>query len=265
MLFYLQSTDPNDYGTLKLQTNLGLQNEPLAFRVLDFSTIASFVITDTNDFITFEIDGISTEIHFKARNKYDIDTLEKKIQDLIDEKFNGALNCELTDSGIIKFSSEKEFKITDMTHRARLLLGAYHQELPLKSSIENQKYIIEMKSAPYICYGNCLYVESKISNVTGISGVNNKNSVIEYKSFCYAVNSVFMPNFPILLRHEGKWVRIQPHHLKDMTFRLVDFQGEPIEIKAPVQMTIEVDFWSNIRANGLDDEPGSRYAAGLRP
>ena len=225
----------------------------IVFVYNNFSTIASFVITDTNDFITFEIDGISTEIHFKARNKYDIDTLEKKIQDLIDEKFNGALNCELTDSGIIKFSSEKEFKITDMTHRARLLLGAYHQELPLKSSIENQKYIIEMKSAPYICYGNCLYVESKISNVTGISGVNNKNAVIEYKSFCYAVNSVFMPNFPILLRHEGKWVRIQPHHLKDMTFRLVDFQGEPIEIKALVQMTIEVDFLENIKCDSLSE------------
>ena len=32
---------------------------------------------------------------------------------------------------------------------------------------------------------------------------------------------------------------------------------EPIiSREAPVQMTIEVDFWSNIRANGLDDEPG---------
>ena len=54
MLFYLQSTDPKEYGTLKLQTNLGLQSEPLAFRVLDFNTTASFVITDESDYIVFE-------------------------------------------------------------------------------------------------------------------------------------------------------------------------------------------------------------------
>ncbi|KAI5547075.1 hypothetical protein TVAGG3_0148080, partial [Trichomonas vaginalis G3] len=48
-------------------------------------------------------------------------------------------------------------------------------------------------------------------------------------------------------------VRISPHNLKDMQFRLVDFQGEPVELKAPVRMTVEVDFLENIKCNSLQE------------
>ncbi|KAI5538928.1 hypothetical protein TVAGG3_0006410 [Trichomonas vaginalis G3] len=248
MLFYLQSTDPNEYGTVKLQTNLGLQNEALAFRVVDFNTIASFVITDETDFIEIEIDDKRSFITFPNRAEYRIDKIAGVIDTLINEETIDNIDVELSSEGTLKFSSKKEFKITRMSHRVQLLLGAYHMTFPLKSVDKT----IEMKSVPYVCYGNCLYIESKIANVTGISGVNSKGSV-EYKSFCYAVNSMFIPNVPVIATHLGKWVRISPHNLKDMQFRLVDFQGEPVELKAPVRMTVEVDFLENIKCNSLQE------------
>ena len=252
MLFYLQSTDPNEYGTVKLQTNLGLQNEALAFRMVDFNTIASFVITDETDFMEIEIDGKKHEIRFHNNVEYKMETLAGVLNALINTTINkeneeNLMNVKLI-AGVLKFSYAKEFKITRMSHRVQLLLGAYHMTFPLKSVDKT----IEMKSVPYVCYGNCLYIESKIANVTGISGVNSKGSV-EYKSFCYAVNSMFIPNVPVIATHLGKWVRISPHNLKDMQFRLVDFQGEPVELKAPVRMTVEVDFLENIKCNSLQE------------
>ena len=235
MLFYLQSTNPKEYGTLKLQTNLGLQNEGLAFRVLDFNTIASFVITDETDFIEIEIDGTKSTYHFPKKSTYKLEKLAENITSVI----SNILTVEFTDMKTLKFSNEKEFKILNMSHRVQLLLGAYHMQLPLESNGN----IIKMKIFPYTCYGNSLFIESKISN---ISGVSNKNS-IEFKSFCYAINSMFIPNVPIIAFHPGKWVNIAPHNLKDMEFRLVDFQGEPIKLNAPVKMTVEVEFLSNLK------------------
>ncbi|KAI5541671.1 hypothetical protein TVAGG3_0056380 [Trichomonas vaginalis G3] len=180
MLFYLQSTDPNEYGTVKLQTNLGLQNEALAFRMVDFNTIASFVITDETDFMELEIDGKKHEIRFHNNVEYKMETLAGVLNALINTTINkdneeNLMNVKLI-AGVLKFSYAKEFKIPRMSHRVQLLLGAYHMTFPLKSVDKT----IEMKSVPYVCYGNCLYIESKIANVTGISGVNSKGSV-EYK------------------------------------------------------------------------------------
>ena len=133
MLFYLQSTDPNEYGTVKLQTNLGLQNEALAFRVVDFNTIATFVITDETDFIEIEIDDKRSFITFPNRAEYRIDKIAGVIDTLINEETIDNIDVELSSEGTLKFSSKKEFKITRMSHRVQLLLGAYHMTFPLKS------------------------------------------------------------------------------------------------------------------------------------
>lgn len=149
MLFYLQSTNPKEYGTLKLQTNLGLQNEGLAFRVLDFNTIASFVITDETDFIEIEIDGTKSTYHFPKKSTYKLEKLAENITSVI----SNILTVEFTDMKTLKFSNEKEFKILNMSHRVQLLLGAYHMQLPLESNgniIKMKFFLISVMEIVYL-------------------------------------------------------------------------------------------------------------------
>ena len=51
MLFYLQSTNPENYGTVKFYANPPLGKDPLLFRINQVNTIAAFMVTTVEDYI----------------------------------------------------------------------------------------------------------------------------------------------------------------------------------------------------------------------
>jgi hypothetical protein len=234
MLFYLSSNDSDDYSTIKFSANPPLGANKLKFRINQLSTIASFMITTEDDYIRFKIDNVQNEIHFKNKNKYDNDTLANEITTILTEV---GITCKVNEFGTLTLTGTKEFSILDASHRAKLLLGLYHTQLPIRS--QNNECVI--KSVPYICYGNNLFLRSRISSVACINDSLNRES---YQSICYHINEMFMSGFPIVSKIPGQFTTISPSDLSNLEFSLVDFQNVPVVLKAPLNLELEVSFLS---------------------
>ena len=236
MLFYLQSTDPNDYSTVKFYANPPLGKGPLRFRINQLNTIASFMVTTHDDYVTFNIDGEIVKVYFKDKREYDKDTLDTEIKKVLPEN----VEINFNDQGTFTVTAYKPFSIVDASHRAKLLLGLYHTQLPLiakKHSEDINVYEIIIQSVPYHCLGNTLYLRSKISSVVGFNDKDNKDV---YLSICYHVFELFVPNIPIITRIPGATTRILPSDLTNLEFTLVDFQNEPVILNAPLRLVMEV-------------------------
>ena len=237
MLFYIQSTDPSNYGTVKFSTNSLAGSKDLQYRINQLTTIASFLITTHDDYITFEIEGPSgpgssnlgeqITFNFEDRSFYDKDLLPSYLTSLFTE-FNVSYNS----SGTLTLSSQSQFRIIDASHRAKVLLGLYNTQLPTQPTLS---YNIE--SIPYTCYGNNLYLQSRISNIVGFNDSMNKEI---YISVCYHIFEIFYPGAPIICRFPGSLIKIKPTDLTNLEFSLVDFQHEPVILKAPLIIALEV-------------------------
>lgn len=227
MLFYIRSNDPSNYGTVKFSTNTFQGNEPLEFRINQLSTVASFLITTTDDHITFRVGGEDLIFHFEERCRYDRDVLALDLSQLL-----SPFTVTDNDSGTLTISSQNQFSIIDASHRAKLLLGLYHTELPTEPTTS-----LKIMSVPYTCYGNNLYLKSRISNIVGFTDSMNRET---YISICYHIFEIFYPNMPIICRIPGNKIKIKPTDMTNMEFSLVDFQDEPVVVKAPLNIVMEV-------------------------
>lgn len=230
MLFYLQSSDPDNYGTVKFYANPPLGKDPLLFRINQVNTIAAFMVTTVEDYIEFDIGGATKKVYFEDRSSYDKDDLPNIITKLTTDV---GITVAYNNYNTFTLSSTQPFKITNCTHRAKLLLGLYHETLPLAS----EGNTIVTKSVPYNCYGNSLYLRSRISSVVGLNDENNKDI---YLSICYNVSEMFIPNVPIITKLPGNCTKIYPADLTNLEFTLVDFMNVPVVLKAPLRITMEL-------------------------
>ena len=230
MLFYLQSSDPDNYGTVKFYANPPLGKDPLLFRINQVNTVAAFLVTTSEDYIEFNIGGASKKVFFEDRSAYDKDDLPNIIT-----KLTTSVNVTVAynNTNTFTISSTESFSITDCSHRAKLLLGLYHESFPIASDGN----AIVAKSVPYNCYGNCLYLRSRLSSVVGLNDENNKDY---YLSFCYNISEMFIPGVPIITRFPGNCTKINPSDLTNIEFTLVDFMNVPVVLKAPLRIVMEV-------------------------
>ena len=141
-------------------------------------------------------------------------------------------NVSYNSSGTLTLNTQSQFRIIDASHRAKVLLGLYNTQLP---TLPAQTYVIE--SIPYTCYGNNLYLQSRISNIVGFNDSMNKEI---YISVCYHIFEIFYPGAPIICRFPGSLIKIKPTDLTNLEFTLVDFQQEPVILKAPLCIALEV-------------------------
>ena len=229
MLFYLQSTNPNEYEKLTFSANPQLGKGKMYFKILQASTIANFMITTDDDYIVFEIGGERKTIKFENNYKYDINELPKKIDGYLSSI---GLSCHSNEYGTLTITGNEEFKIVEITHRAKLLLGLYHSTIPIES--QDKKIIIS--SVPYVCYGNNLYIRSRVSSIVGFNNCSHE----AYTSICYHISEMFIPGIPIITRIPGQSVRVNSYDLTNLEFTLVDFQNEPIKLKAPLNLVVEI-------------------------
>ena len=235
MLFYISSTDPSDYSTVKFSTNALAGTGNIEFRINQLATTATFLITTEQDYITFEFydNNESREVTFNFIDKsyYDKDTLHTYLDNMFYNS-NTLLHVTYNDIDTLTFKRDEGlFRIKEASHRVKLLLGLYCSALPTKLSNE---YTAE--SVPYNCYGNSLYLRSKISNIVGF---NNSVNQDVYISICYHIFEVLYPNAPIICRTPGNYIKIKPTDLTALQFTLVDFQNEPVILKAPLNLILE--------------------------
>ena len=186
MLFYLQSTDPDNYGTVKFYANPPLGKDPLLFRINQVNTIAAFMVTTVEDYIEFNIGGELKRVYFEDRSSYDKDDLPNIITKLTTSV---GITVAYNNSNTFTISSTQPFTITDCSHRVKLLLGLYHMTLPLASEGNS----LVAKSVPYNCYGNCLYLRSRLSSIVGLNDKDNRDI---YLSLCYNISEMFIPGVP---------------------------------------------------------------------
>ena len=239
MLFYLQSTDTDNYGTVKFYANPPLGKDPLLFRINQVNTVAAFMITTSEDYIEFEIGGATPEgqpatqtkkVYFEDRSSYDKDDLPNIITKLTTSV---GITVAYNNSNTFTISSTQPFTITDCSHRVKLLLGLYHMTLPLSSEGNS----LVAKSVPYNCYGNCLYLRSRLSSIVGLNDKDNRDI---YLSLCYNISEMFIPGVPIITRFPGNCTKINPSDLTNIEFTLVDFMNVPVVLKAPLRIVMEV-------------------------
>ena len=67
MLFSLQSTDPDHYSAVKFYANPQLGKDPLLFGINQVNSIAAFIVTTTEDYMEFSIEGEVRGITFEDR------------------------------------------------------------------------------------------------------------------------------------------------------------------------------------------------------
>ena len=168
MTLYLVSSDKNDYGTVKFRSSINTANCMVAYRISALSTVSSFSITTSDDYLiietTIEDETIELTLHFQEHGAYDIRTLAYELNNLFegdlkpvegDPPIQFLISMDSTNRLII--NANKEFVIKEASHRAKLLLGLYDTKLPINST---NKTIVS-PSVPFLCYGNVLYLTAR--------------------------------------------------------------------------------------------------------
>jgi hypothetical protein len=229
MKYYLSSSDPDNYGTIKFGTFTRGFTDNLKYRITNFTTTSAFMNTTREDYI--KING--EKFYFMNKTDYKISTLA---EDLTWDLQVAGITC-YEHNGLFVYNSESPFTFEEWSYRAGLLMGFYNTPAPIEAVLENDdSYYVRAPSYPIINFGNVLYIKSTLPDIVGlnVSGEETQQNVA-YKSIEF-----IYPGLPIVSRLEGKWVSIKSEHLNHVTFQLCDFMLTPIICRSPIFLTIEV-------------------------
>ena len=88
MTHYLVSTNPRNYGTVKFRSSINTANCMVAYRIAAISTVASFSMTTTNDYMiietTLEGEAIELTLFFQNHGAYEMRTLAYELNNLFE-------------------------------------------------------------------------------------------------------------------------------------------------------------------------------------
>ena len=232
--YQVHSKDPNNYGRVSFSPDIPWNTHKIEYKVLGINTFSNFLITNSEDYLKITVkkdtgDKEYTYTNFAEKCSYEIDELVT----LLNERFSDSnITVELLDSNVLSFSCAFDFSITDCSHRLKLLLGAYHQQLP----IESKNKVLTLKSTPMLNYGNVLYLKSNQGNALGVIIENGK-----YHAPCiYRISTFLKPGLPIISDKKGDKVIVNAEAAKVITMELVDFMYEPIALKSPLFITLKI-------------------------
>ena len=237
-LFYFASTDPDDYATVNFSISPTV-SQPVQVRVSGIQYQANFSITTDDDYIEFAKGEEKTKIMFTETEcgYYDINLLPYKLTELFKD-----VNVSLLSTGMLKFETDVYKSITDTSHRVKLLLGLYHEQLPITIN-----GTFTTRSVPLTNFGNILYL---LGNIPCVVGLNNTNTDLtlspkernkeDYRSVCYKSSDFIYPGIPVNSRTPGPTVISRSDGLTNLKFELVDFQLQKVILHSPLYITFEV-------------------------
>ena len=227
-LYYFSSTDPANYGTVYGKIT-PLVAQPVQVRVSSIQYQANFSITTKEDYIEFDNEK---KYYFNESGFYLVDYLPYVINRIVDN----TCEIELLDIGLLRIRSSTYQKITNASHRIKLLMGLYHTSFPIDIS----DWFVS-PSVPLTNYGNMLFLTSNIPSIVGLSGKNKE----EYRSIVYKGSDFLYPGIAVNSRTPGPIVVSKSDALSDLKFQLVDFMMEPVILHSSLYITFEV-FYSII-------------------
>ena len=230
MIYYLSSKDPQKYGTVSFESSFSpfMQSKRIAYRVSSLSTIANISVTTRDDYIVLSNGGDDLNIiPFNDHGPYDPNLFERELAAIL-----SPYTVSIDSLGRVNIGSSEGFvRIVDASHRVKLLLGLYHTSLPIEG------IGVCCPSAPYLCYGNVLYLLARRGPPVGFAGSKNTE---EYHSIVYKSSEFLYKGLPVICRHDGITIRTTADAFRSIEFTLVDMDLQPIELCAPLHVTIEV-------------------------
>ena len=247
-MIHLVSTNPDEYGTIKFRSSIGSLNSIVMYRINSLSTIASFSMTTSDDYMiietTIENEPIELTLHFQEHGSFEMRKLAYYLNTLfegqlvsLDDNPPITLTVAMDSTNRLIINGNKEFVIKEASHGVRLILGLYHTHLPI-ASIQKQ---IMTPSVPYLSYGNVLYLTSKTDFITTVNIDEHEIN----RSICYKINDFLYPGVPICCKLPGVWSIIHTDQLSSLEFVLCDFQLQPVKLHAPLYVSIEIQNLSN--------------------
>lgn len=252
MILHLSSDDPACYNKIKFKSSFVNNECNVMWRVSNLSTIASFSIVTNEDYMKIKTaSGYELKYVFEEHGAYDKYSFINDINNLLsgqivpEEGLPFELSIQMNDKGLIDMYGSESFSIVDATHRVKLLFGMYHSDLP----IESNDNVIHFVSCPYLCLGNILYLTARTDAVCLTNARGDEESI----SIAYKVNEILYTGFPIASKMPGQWNMIAANQLQQLEFQLCDFMMEPIQLHAPLYITVEIEsiYKNNIKAQSL--------------
>ena len=233
MIYSLTSTNPAHYETIDVQILIPWKCEQVKYYVSNINTTSNFLLSTEEDYFSIALNG-SPEIKVYFQNVTDYEsTLIEELNKLFTRAMID-LQAERTDTGFLKLKSNTPFSITSATHRAKLLLGLYHTELPVSSS--NNELVTP--SPPITNYANKLYLVS----LQGQAIHTVKNGMEYTPSIACSIDSFVKSGLPLIKDFNINPIKtvINVADLYRSSMTLVDFQFEPVVLLSPLFVTLKI-------------------------
>jgi len=226
MIYYLSSKNPANYGSVRFESSFTpfMASKRVSYRISSLSTIANITVTTDEDFIVINDERFS----FANHGAYDPNMFEMEMSSIL-----SPYRVSIRSDGLLSISSlSGTVRISEASHRVKMLLGLYHTELPIEGAAA-----VVCPSSPYLCYGNVMYLMARHGPPVGFNGTKNKE---EYHCIVYKSSEFMYRGLPIICRHDGITIRTTAEAFCSLEFTLVDMMLQPIQLMAPLHLTVEL-------------------------
>ena len=240
MLLSLQSIEDKNskesrktYSRIRTNINIPWECNYIKYHVSSLNTKVDILITTKEDIIKI-IDSDGKHYDVKFTDKYYM--YESNIKSL----FNTVpifSSVEIEDRHL-KITPTKDFKFTEITHRARLVTGLLNVKLNEMYKANVNGYVFDI---PILDYANKLYLVSKQgqSIQSNIGDQEYTPSIIGNIDVVIKDGGPLIVNFDSTIRPIENVVNIDS--FKMIELELVDFMYQPIVLRSPMFVTMRVD------------------------
>lgn len=216
------SNDPENYNTVEFDIKMPFYSERVKWCVTSINTFANFLITTKDDFIRIN----DKDYFFEDRTSYDIDNLVNEVNQVLNTSM---VTVSMTNNGFIKFSGEGDFTIQSFTPRVQMLLGLY-------GNIPEKVQDYTCLTIPQTTFYNILYLRSLQGEALG----TKKNEDDYVTPICYRINTFLKSGLPIIINKKQNTIETNYDAVAKIKLELVDKNFNPVILKSPLKIDIEI-------------------------
>jgi hypothetical protein len=228
------SNNPDEFNSLEFDVDIPWICDKVEYRVTRLS-LSNMQTTTHEDIIAFIFnDTYSHVVTFEDKNDYDEDTFIKYLNNLFKiEEYNYSVTVAKTPSGVLQFVGNRPFKIVNITHRVKLLLGLIHYDF-------EANFVISYTGTepPTFTFNNILYLRSM--TIGHSVRMQDENSQPKNPDLLYIINEFMIPQLPMITNKKGLKI-IHPYEPKiKVKITLTDVYLEPIVLRSPLFVNLQI-------------------------
>ena len=234
------STDPDRYYEVNCPVNYFGVSHQLKWFVSSINTVFTVEMFNTDDYITFNLDG--TVIEIRLSKSYKDRDESGLIADLNELMESVGITLATDELGRYKFSSSVNFSILYMTYALQQTLGFYYvkdisPQNPVGCIKEDSTYNITAKAIGYNNLSPVWYLLSNLGSPNIVSSLYSP-----YESYYPSIAMKIMNQFSadqILQYSNSDFMSVsQASALSNLRVKLVDVNLRPVKLLSPLFVTI---------------------------